>query len=37
MSHTENSIARVYEKSDVSDSLLRRITPMIKTPFSKVR
>ena len=37
VSHTENGIARVYEKSDVSDSLLRRITPMMKTPFSKVR
>lgn len=35
--HGENGISRSYEKADVSDSLLSKITPMIKTPFSSVR
>lgn len=35
--HTENGIARTYEKADVSPSLLNQITPMVKTPFSTVR
>lgn len=35
--HSELGIARSYEKADVSDSLLSKITPIIKTPFSTVR
>lgn len=37
ISHGENGIARSYEKSDVSPSLLSRITPIAKTPYSPVR
>lgn len=36
-SHGENGIMRTYEKADVSPSLLSQITPMAKTPFSKIR
>lgn len=36
-SHTEGDISRVYERADISSSLLSRITPMVKTPFSKIR
>lgn len=36
-SHNENGISRSYEKGDVSSSLLSRITPIAKTPWSKVR
>lgn len=36
-SHSENGIDRTYEKSDISDSLLRRITPVVKTHLSKKR
>lgn len=36
-SHTENGISRNYESADVSPSLLREITPMVKTPFSTIR
>jgi len=35
--HSENGIARTYEKGDISDSLLSKITPAVKTPFSEVR
>jgi len=35
--HTENGISRTYEKGDISDSLLCRITPFAKTPYSTVR
>lgn len=35
--HNENGISRSYEKSDVSESLLRNITPHAKTPFGSVR
>ena len=36
-SHSENGIQRMYEKSDVSPSVLALITPMVRTPFSSVR
>lgn len=35
--HSENGIGRTYESADVSPSLLDGITPIVKTPFSKVR
>lgn len=35
--HTENGIARSYEKADISPSLLSRVTPMTKTPWSTTR
>lgn len=35
--HNENSLNRTYEKGDVSHSLISRITPILKTPFSEVR
>lgn len=35
--HGENGISRSYEKGDVSESLLRQVIPMVKTPFSDVR
>lgn len=35
--HAENGISRSYEKSNVSDSLIREITPFVRTPFSTVR
>lgn len=36
-SHSENGIGRSYEKGDISPSIIARITPVVKTPFSKVR
>lgn len=36
-SHSENGISRTYENADISDSLLKQITPIAKTPFSSVR
>lgn len=36
-SHSEIGITRMYEKSNVSPSLLAEITPFAKTPFSTVR
>lgn len=36
-SHTENGISRMYEKADLSPSLMSQITPVVRTPFSKVR
>lgn len=35
ISHSENGINRSYETADVSNALLRQITPMVITPFSK--
>jgi len=35
--HTENGISRVYDTADISRSLLSKITPVAKTPFSTVR
>ena len=35
--HSENGISRTYEASDVSPSLLSKITPVVKTPYSTVR
>lgn len=37
MSHTENGLSRSYEKADISDSLLRQVTPIVKVPNSEVR
>lgn len=37
ISHTENGISRMYEKADISPSLITQITPFAKTPFSKIR
>jgi hypothetical protein len=37
ISHSENGISRMYEKADISPSLLAQITPMVRTPFSNVR
>ena len=36
-SHTENGISRVYVNGDISHHLIRKITPIAKTPSSKVR
>lgn len=36
-SHSENGITRMYEKANVSPSLLNEITPFVRTPFSTVR
>ena len=36
-SHSENGINRGYETSNISPSLLSKITPMARTPFSTVR
>lgn len=36
-SHNENGISRSYENASVSDSLLSKIIPFVKTPFSTVR
>lgn len=35
--HDENGISRTYEKANVSSSLLAKITPYAKTPFSTTR
>lgn len=35
--HTENGITRMYEKADISPSLLMQITPFARTPFSTPR
>lgn len=37
LSHDENGISRTYEKAHVSNSLLSRITPMIKPMSGKIR
>lgn len=36
-SHSENGISRTYESADISPSLLSKITPMARTPFSTTR
>lgn len=36
-SHDENGLARTYESGDISDSVINKITPVVKTPLSKVR
>jgi len=36
ISHSENGLTRMYEKSDISNSLLNQITPVIKTPYSTI-
>lgn len=35
--HSENGMVRTYEASDISPSLLAKVTPIAKTPFSSVR
>lgn len=35
--HDEHGIARTYERSDISKSLLSTIIPVVKTPYSTVR
>lgn len=30
--HSENSVSRTYEKGDVPESLLRRVTPLVGVP-----
>lgn len=35
--HDENGLVRIYEKGDVSDTVINKITPVAKTPFSKIR
>lgn len=37
LSHGENGIDRMYSRVDVSSDLLNQITPIVRTPFSKVR
>lgn len=37
ISHTELGTVRMYERSDVSPSLIQSITPFARTPFSTVR
>ena len=36
-SHTENGISRGYEVSNISPSLLKTITPFVKTTLSEIR
>lgn len=36
-SHTENGISRVYASGDISHHLIRKITPIVKTPSSTIR
>lgn len=35
--HKEGDIVRKYEKGDISDSLIAKITPVVRTPFSTQR
>lgn len=37
VSHAESGLLRVYEKGDISQSVLSRITPMVKSLSGKVR
>lgn len=37
ISHSENGMSRTYEASDISPSLIGKITPVAKTPFSTIR
>ena len=36
-SHGENGINRTYEAGDISNSVISRVTPIVKTPSSEVR
>lgn len=36
-SHSENGMVRTYEASDISPSLIGKVTPVAKTPFSSIR
>jgi hypothetical protein len=36
-SHSENGLSRTYEVGDISPSVIAKITPIAKTPWSKVR
>lgn len=36
-SHYENGISRKFEVGDISESVVGRITPMTKSPFSEIR
>mgnify|MGYP001187637373 CR=1 FL=1 len=35
--HNETGIDRTYSSADISPEIIRTITPVVKTPFSKVR
>lgn len=35
--HSENGLGRSYEKGDISDTVINKITPVARTPFSKIR
>lgn len=37
VAHGENNISRTYEKANISPSLLDKITPIAKTPYSVTR
>lgn len=35
--HSENGISRTYDASDISNTLIAKVTPFAKTPFSTER
>lgn len=37
ITHNENGIARTYSQADISNSVIRKITPVIRTIGGKVR
>lgn len=37
LGHGENGISRTYESGDISYSILSKITPRVKTPFSPIK
>lgn len=37
IAHGENGLARTYESADISPSLLKQITPYVRTPVSTKR
>lgn len=37
LGHTENGISRTYSKADISEELLAKVTPMVKSPWSTTR
>lgn len=37
VAHNELGISRTYEVADISPSLIRKITPVAKTPFTNIR
>lgn len=37
VSHGENGISRSYEKASISPSLLEKITPVFKTPYTATK